>query len=501
MIALAALLGLVQEDARFLRRTFDGLQAEYLVVAPPEFVGALEDLCAHRSREYSVVLVRTDDVAAKFGEGAEGIAKLVEAVRPRYLLLAGDVDRVPTSTRKGGYTSAKFPSDEDLSTDHLFGTVAGRFPADTVEELRAMVAKTVGYETRGQAGRWQKKIAFVTGEGGFGAMVDTLLERQFSSVVANDIPPAYDVEVAYAKPSSRYCYYPPKFEENALRLLNEGALFYAYVGHGMRTAFDDVSYKGRFYPIFEEKAAGRVEAGAGLPIMVIIACNTGEFDSPQGDCIGEALFKRPRGPVAFIGGSRITQPYANTLFGHKLVERVFRTKARTIGLALQGAREDVLGDDASGIRKSADLLAAVVQGPDSLRPMREDVVLHYNLLGDPALVIRRPTEELELDTLGILAPGRKILVTGRAASGPVEVTLECPRNRFCHPTDLQGADVEKAILRRYENANNKVIRRAEAAVEEERFEVELELPAKPGKYFIKAYATGVVGAKAIEVTE
>jgi len=34
---------------------------------------------------------------------------------------------------------------------------------------------------------------------------------------------------------------------NALRLLNEGSLFYAYVGHGYRTGFDDVRYKDEEY--------------------------------------------------------------------------------------------------------------------------------------------------------------------------------------------------------------------------------------------------------------
>ncbi|MGH7339988.1 MAG: C25 family cysteine peptidase, partial [Candidatus Rokuibacteriota bacterium] len=435
--ALAVLIFL-GADSKFVQRDLDKVKADYLIVAPPTFADSLDSLCEHRSKSYRVAVVRTDDVAAKFGAGAEGIAKLVAAAKPRFLLLAGDAEAVPTFLRPSAYTSERFASDRDLATDHPFGAVTGRFPADTVDELRAMVAKTVDYETALKPGRWQKKIAFVTGEGGFGPVIDTILESQFSSVVTDRVPPGYDVETAYAKASSKYCSYPPKFNDHAVSLLNEGALFYTYVGHGMRTSFDDVRYNDFSFPIFQAKDAARVEVRDGLPVMVVIACSTGQFDSKLGDCIGETLFKRPRGPVAFIGGSRVTQPYGNALLGRKLVDHVFHRKPTTIGEALWDAKAAVVERDESALRRQADALAALVQGPASLEPMRQDVILHYNLLGDPALVLRRPEETIELTPRGLPGPGRLFVVTGKAPPGPVEITFECPRNRFYHPVDLVG---------------------------------------------------------------
>jgi hypothetical protein len=500
-LALALFLG---ADSKFVRRDVEQVKADYLVVAPPAFADELDPLCEHRSRAYRVAVVRTDDVAAKFGAGAEGIAKLVAAAKPRFLLLAGDVDRVPTFVRPSAYRTERFAGDADLATDHLFGAIAGRFPADTVEELRAMAAKTVEYETGLRPGRWQKKIAFVTGEGGFGPLIDAILESQFTSVVTDRIPAAYDVETAYAKPSSKYCFYPPKFNDHAVGLLNEGALFYAYVGHGLRTSFDDVRYNGFSFPIFEEKDARRVEVRNGLPVMVVIACYTGQYDSTLGDSIGETLFKRPRGPVAFIGGSRVTQPYGNALLGHRLVDQVFHRKAPTLGEALWDAKAAVAGPDDSALRRQADALAALVQGPGSLEPMRRDVILHYNLLGDPALVLRRPLESLELTPRGFPGPGRFFVVTGKAPAGPVELTFECPRNRFYHPVDLVGETAERQLTRRYVNANNKVVVKVEAAAAADgAFEAEVELPPdlKPGAYRLKAFASGAVGARDLEIPE
>jgi hypothetical protein len=498
-----ALLLLSSAGSKYVERDLDKVDAQYLVVAPPGLADSLDPLLDHRAKAFKVAVVRTDDIASKIGAGAGGVAKLIKRVGPKFVLLAGDANAVPTFVRKADYVSERFPSEPDLATDYPYGAVTGRFPARSAEELKAMAAKTLEYETSLAGGKWQKRISFVTGEGNFGTLIDEILERQFNSVVTGKIPMAYDIETAYAKPSSKYCYYPPKFGANAIRMINDGSLFFAYVGHGFRTGFDDVRYKDEDYPILESKHVKQIDVREGLPIMVVIACSTGEFDGAGGDCIGEALFKRRRGPVAFIGGSRITQPYGNGLLGNKLVEQVFAKKAPTIGEALWRAKAAVVERDDSALRMQADAIATAIQGPASLEPMRRDVIHHYNLLGDPALRIRRPAEDIDLAPHGNPGPGRTFFVTGRAKDGPVDVTFECARDKFCHPTDLEGETAEEQIGRRYANANNKVVVRSPTAAADGRFEIEVELPdsLKPGKYFLKAYGPGSIGAREILIPE
>ncbi len=135
--------------------------------------------------------------------------------------------------------------------------------------------------------------------------------------------------------------------------------------------------------------------------------------------------------------------------------------------------------------------------------MRKDVVRHYNLLGDPALKIRRPADTMELAARGFPGAGRTFYATGRAKDGPVEVTFECARDKFCRPVDLEGEDLEKQIARRYANANNKVVVRSPTAAKDGQFEVEVELPdaLKPGKYFLKAYTPGAIGAREVVIPE
>jgi len=502
MRIVLALLVFFSAGSKYVERDLDKVDAQYLIVAPPPFADALDALCDHRAKTFRVAVVRTDDVVAKFGAGAEGVAKLIKKVGPKFVLLAGDADTVPTFVQKSDYVSDRFSSEPDRASDYPYGAITGRFPADRVEELRAMVDKTIEYETTLPAGRWQKKISFITGEANFGAMIDDILERQFNAVVTGKIPMAYDIETAYAKPTSKYCFYPPKFGANAVRMLNEGALFYAYVGHGYREGFDTVQYKDEEYPIFESNHVKQVEVQNGLPIMVVIACSTGQFDA-RTDCIGEELFKRRRGPVAFIGGSRVTQPYGNGLLGHKLVEQVFAKKAPTLCEALWQAKAAILDKDDSALRMQADAIASTIQGPGSLEPMRKDVVRHYNLFGDPALKIRRPAEDIEMAAHGNPGPGRTFFVSGKAKDGPLELTFECARDKFCHPTDLEGADAEAQIGRRYANANNKVVARSPTSSADGAFEIELELPPglKPGKYFLKAYGQGAIGSREIIIPE
>jgi hypothetical protein len=502
MRIVLALLLFWSAGSKYVQRDLDKVDAHYLIVAPPAFAEALDPLCEQRSKSLKVAVVRTDDIASRFGRGPEGVAKLIKQVGPKFVLLAGDARTVPTFVQKSEYVSERFAGDPELATDYPYGAVAGRFPAHTLDELRTMMDKTLEYETTLPGGRWQKKISFITGEAKFGTLIDDVLEHHFNAVVTGRIPMAYDIETAYAKPTSKYCFFPPKFGANALRMLNEGALFFAYVGHGFREGFDDVHYKDEEYPILESKNVKQIDVKNGLPIMVVIACSTGEFDAPT-DCIGEAIFKRRRGPVAFIGGSRITQPYGNGLLGYKLVEQVFARKAPTIGEALWQAKAAVLDKDDSVLRLQADAVASTIQGPGSLEPMRKDVVRHYNLLGDPALKIRRPAEEIELAPHGHPGPGRTFVVAGIAKDGPVEVTFECARDRFCHPTDLEGADAEAQLSRRYVNANNKVVVRSTASSADGAFESELELPdsLKPGKYFLKAFGRESIGSREILIPD
>src|SRR5436189_3535753 len=182
MRIVLALLVFWSAGSKYVVRDLGKVDAQYLIVSPPAFADSLDALCDHRSKSFKVAVVRTDDIASAFGPGADGVAKLIKKVAPKFVLLAGDADTVPTFIQKSEYVSDRFATEPDLATDYPYGAVTGRFPADSAEELRAMIEKTIEYETTLPPGRWQKKISFITGEANFGAMIDDVLERQFNAV-------------------------------------------------------------------------------------------------------------------------------------------------------------------------------------------------------------------------------------------------------------------------------------------------------------------------------
>ncbi|MHC4607169.1 MAG: C25 family cysteine peptidase, partial [Planctomycetota bacterium] len=438
-----------------------GRRVDYLILTADRFADGLGELVAHREKGgYAVGVVTVSSVREKFASIRAFLAHAIarwEPPAPSYLLIVGDADAVPPVVRDaefgGGDLATDFgyacPVDELKPLLHV-----GRFPCDTPEELAAMIRKTIDYETKLAAGAWQRRIALMTGVAGFSKEIDAVIERLFQKVIAGGIPAAYDIEVAYANPRSPYCPYPPKFNDNALRMLNDGALFYAFVGHGEGDGVDVVRWRNETYPILDRTHAERIDVREGLPLMVIIACTTGRFDNNAPDCVGEVFFKRPRGPVAFLGGSRVTQPYGNALIGKALVDQVFGETA-TFGEALTRAKEQVLRHEKSPITLQSDYFAATAQGKETLAPMRRDCVRHYNLLGDPALVLRRPAEKIKLSLTG------KVLRI-EADVEEVELKLECARDKFAHPIEKKLKSSDKQfrgkISARYTNANNKVIR-------------------------------------------
>ena len=508
-------------------------KVDYLVVSAEAFANDCDALLAFREKEglkvgvvtYPQACAAVKDVAA----GPEALIAFLKKVQPawgvKYLLIVGDArgeERtfVPMRDEQGGYFSEKYASEKELATDWAYGTLGGkepvihvgRFPCDTADELQVMIEKTLAYETKQKPGPWQRRISFITGEGGFGPLVDQLIEAQFTKIVSERIPAPYTVEVAYAQTTSKYCPYPPRFNENAVRLLNEGSLFYVYVGHGWREGCDQITFKSKNYDILSSKNAKDIDIGNGLPVMVVIACSTGFVDAKSGDCLGEVILKLPKGPPAFVGGSRVTQPYGNALLGKELVDAVFAKGDRTFGEMFDEARAKILAPDDSGFRKTADNMAGTMQGKDSLEGMRNDVVRHYNLLGDPALKLRKPPETLALDTLGIEAAGRTLTVKGKApfAEGKAILSFECSREKFAREIpkiSTNAEDFEAKIAKRYRDANDKAYVRIECDVKEGAFQADVAVPEglAKGAYVLKAFAwngTAVAaGAKTITISD
>jgi hypothetical protein len=253
----------------------------------------------------------------------------------------------------------------------------------------------------------------------------------------------------------------------------------------------------------------RIECSEGLPVMFVIACSTGHFDDPARPCITEDLLARPRGPVAIVAASRVSYPYANTILAKELINVLLRQGERTLGTGLDRMR-GLLGEPEEGdpLRAFIDFGAmSLLPKPELMARERYDQVYLYNLLGDPALQVSLPRGQVELTAPVRSTPGGAVELSASVqapdgspmAAGHATVTLEIERSKIAQelePTaQLTGAAAEAAMERNYERANDKVVWRGAAEVENGELALTIELPGglAPGKYAWKVYAHGSAG--------
>jgi hypothetical protein len=476
---------------------------DYLIVAGDVFADRLDELANHRRAQgYAVGIVPMSSVKSHY-PSLEAFTKQAvtdwKSPHPAFLLLVGDVDAVPTVVRPGAFVGGQ--SDPDLATDFDYACAdkaqarlhVGRFPCGTAEELDIMVRKTIDYETKLPVGPWQRRLNFIAGVPGFGEGTDAMLENVTMQMIAAAVPRSFDIQVAYSNPSSPYCPYPPDFNQCVLDMVNAGSLLTLFEGHGTPDSVAAIYWNGKRYDVFSGRDAARLCVMQGLPVLAVIACSTGRFDS--GDCLGGICLKTPGGPVAFIGGSRVTQPYANTLFIEALTRRFFG-KDKTLGEVVSSAKRDVLAHGQSLVSVQIDAAAALLQDARALEPMRRDVVAHYNLLGDPALVIRRPATDVTLtvrgDNVDIVAPGHK----------QVELTLECGPLGMARPLPDVGTDpakMKEQMNQRRTAALDKVLQRRAVELTSGRATVQIALPQAPGRYYLKAVSGGSVGVATLTI--
>lgn len=303
----------------------------------------------------------------------------------------------------------------DLDDDDIPDLAIGRLPVDTAAELSMLTRRIAAYEQTLDHSLWRQRVNFVAGVGGFGALIDSLLETATKKFLTDGIPTAYDTSMTYGSWRSPYCPDPRRFQQATLDRFNEGCLFWVYIGHGHPLQLDRVQLPNGTHPILTVNDLPRLRAKHAPPIAVMLACYTGAYDFSR-DCFAEEMVRAEGGPIAALCGSRVTMPYAMAVLSHGMLEEVFKHRRETLGEVLMRAKQRLVKnepDDAH--RQLLDALAATVSPSAKLLPeeRREHLYL-FNLLGDPLLRIRHPL------------PARVAVPNDVEAGQEVEIALESP---------------------------------------------------------------------------
>ena len=445
-------------------------------------------------------------------------------------LLTRQVDSNPNEARRKRIPTDNFYADIIKDSDGLPDIAVGRIPATTVEEARMALKKVKAYEAAPQ-GDWMRNLTFFAGEGRFGAQIDKMLESIFIRF-AEQIGQAYNVRMTYANIESDYAYVPRKFSEKVIEEANRGAILLTYLGHGLYDRLDnmyvEVDGQRERYPILTSEHVDQFDIPDGkLPVMTIIACQTGYMDHPKG-CLAEKICFTEKAPVAVIASSRDSHPYSNTLIQKAVVQEVVNDNAETLGQAFMDAkRELILAKDPD--RKSLELMAMFIIPKKSDRDeLNRSHLSMYNLTGDPGLRLKQPGLRVgtKLGGSGITgknsAEGFTLQVTtDEEVELEVEAWIECRRAQLANPVQeydkaaLTSSDAkarakaEKTLAENHDIANNKLVTEltltpdgsGDVADEGETktyvqfYAGKADSPLAPGDYILKVFARDPKGER------
>lgn len=450
-----------------------GNSIDTIVVCPQGLEPGLQEWLEYRQGQgHTLAIINQFDSA---GSVREQIRRLATDATET-IVIVGDVSKkigpnqfaVPTHFAKAE-VNIKWGSEPEIATDNWYADLndddipelaVGRISVDSPDELKMVVRKIIDYETSHSPGLWRRRVNFVAGVGGFGALADSILERCVRTFITKGIPPSYRTSVTYASWRSPFFPDPRSFRNVTTGRMNEGCLFWVYIGHGHRHHLDLVRVPIGTAPIFETEDIKAIEVNQGSPIAVFLSCYAGAFDHEK-DCLAEQLITTPKGPVASICGSRITMPYAMTVMANEMLKECFRNRCSTIGQIMLNAKKKMVDDSIKGADRWLinALASAISPDPDKLAEERHEHLHLFNLLGDPLLRLRHP-RPVEIKVERRVNSNEPLdIEIASPVSGLCTIEVTCPRGELTFPFESrkefdgthQGM---RALDELYRKANN-----------------------------------------------
>lgn len=535
------------------------------VLCPPEYREALRPWIAYRQQTgYRIHLLNEPDPDHRINEKSlllpadqsemslrirQKIRELNAQVPLKAILIVGDafpleekeIDRIIPSPRISGEIISHFGSEDhiasdswyaDLNDDGLPDLSIGRLPVRSSEELTRVIEKIIAYETSIPDGDWQRRIPIVAGIGGMGAIADHVIDSMVRKIFTTLLPNGYESTFTQANWKSSFCPSPTRFRDEVISRINEGSLFWVYMGHGFHQGLDLLRTPNGDYPIMNEEDVALLNCPNGPPILLFFACYTGALDAYD-ESIAEKIVLSPHGPVAVLASSRISMPYGLSVFGVELLDTAFSENASSrLGDLVRDAKRKMIPwestkTDLSGreeLRNILDQSARILDPTGHRLDLQLMEHIHsINLLGDPLLQVRFPGKIEEIEAPSITRSGAEIEIHGKIVSDPnsllirqeisedpvIIAELALPRGRVGYRKKprqdfFADAETQKEYQRIYHAANQLVHAQGTGRLNGDRLTISLKIPEKiSGSYilriFVKKDARVYIGSRELIV--
>lgn len=435
-------------------------QQDMVIIAPKAFTEQAERLAeAHRTSDLMAVYVA--DPQSIYNEFSSGMPEATayrrfmkmfydrrssEADAPKYLLLFGDgsydnrqltnewksVDRSnflltfqSENSISAGSSSGTFVTDdyfgflEDNSGQSITSSVLkigiGRFPVRTVSQAKNAVDKVAAYMENQETGSWKNTVTFVADDGSSSDNFSTAhikLANDLAETLTSSNPEMMAKKLffdAHKKDNSSGFATYPTIKQGIQQQLKDGTLLINYVGHGNNDSWSD------------EKVLTQSDISqfsySKLPVWITATCDFTPFDAVQTSA-GEAVFlNASSGGIALLTTMRVAYAETNEPINKALINSLFE---RTDGVYPR------LGD-------------AIMNMKNNVASKIAHQKLNFILIGDPALRLNYPTEEIQVTAVNGVTLSATDTVTFKALE---KITI---KGAILHPDGTKNTDFNGEI--------------------------------------------------------
>ncbi len=353
--------------------------ADYAIIAPTDFIPALDNLISlRRSQGLSVAVESVQAVYDAYGDGRPDPAAIraylanayaVWTPRPTYVLLVGGGTFDPRRYQVESPTTYIPPYLADVDpwagetaadnryvtvdgTDNLPDMLIGRLPVTTFTETQTVVDKIVQYEMRPFPGGWNAQVVFVADDadeaGDFAAASEAIAAEYVSA-------PFTPQRIYFMPPATTLT----TTQQAVLNQWNAGALIIQYTGH---SSWQQWAAERLLH--LDDLAALRNDRR--WPIVIELTCFTSAFHRPEPTLDAGLLIQESDGAVATWGSTGLGVSTGHSSLDDGFFRAVFSDRVSTVGQATLAGKIS---------------LAAAGQNLDLLDT--------FTLLGDPALRLDR----------------------------------------------------------------------------------------------------------------
>ncbi len=369
--------------------------ADYIIITYDGFYDVASALAEHRRQQgLWTAVVKVSDVYDEFNWGIFNPQAIRDFLAyaydkwarpaPAYVLLLGDAaqdykhnraDSNPNYVPSHNMDSSLFG---EVSSDNWFVTVSGndplpdmavgRLPAQSADEARLMVAKTIQYEQQSPDPAWSTTALLVADD-------DESEFRQVTEQLASRLPYYYTPRRVYA------ANYPPgDAHADILNQLNAGSVLATYVGHGEFYAWG--RWNGNRDWLFHASDVPRLTNADRLPFVIVGNCLNGFFASPRDNpALAESLLRKEGGgAVAVWAPSGLGYSSGHRLLLDNLYKAIFVGDAPTLGEATTAAKVATYAANSFW----GELIATYILFGDPATPLRIPANFPYLLKTEPA---------------------------------------------------------------------------------------------------------------------